>query len=111
MIQSVSNYVMPRPRTAGPYIRRYALPFLSAVVFLSVEAVCDLQQPTIMASIIDTGVASHDLGIVLRLGLTMLGVAGIGAIGAIGRNIIASLVSFRFAARLRADLFHHITTF
>ena len=102
---------MARTRIAGPYIKRYALPFLAAVVCLSVEAICDLLQPTIMASIIDTGVAARDLGIVARLGLRMLGVAGIGAVGAIGRNIIASLVSFRFAARLRADLFRRIISF
>ncbi|MCX7030008.1 MAG: ABC transporter ATP-binding protein [Spirochaetes bacterium] len=102
---------MARARIARPYIKRYALPFLAAVVCLSVEAVCDLLQPTIMARIIDTGVAAHDLGIVARLGLSMLGVAGIGAVGAIGRNIIAGLVSFRFAARLRADLFRRITSF
>jgi ATP-binding cassette subfamily B protein len=102
---------MARARIAGPYIKRYALPFLAAVACLSVEAVCDLLQPTIMAGIIDTGVAARDLGIVARLGLRMLAVAGIGAVGAIGRNIIASLVSFRFAARLRADLFRRITSF
>ncbi len=102
---------MARAKIARPYLRRYALPFLSAVLFLSVEAVCDLLQPTIMARIIDQGVAAHDIGIVVRLGLSMLGVAGIGTIGAVGRNIIASLVSYRFAARLRADLFRRITSF
>jgi len=102
---------MTRARIARPYLRRYALPFLAAVACLAVEAACDLQQPTIMARIIDEGVASRDLAVVLRLGLSMLGVAGVGALGAIGRNVIASLVSFRFAARLRDDLFRRITSF
>jgi ATP-binding cassette, subfamily B, multidrug efflux pump len=102
---------MTRTNIARPYLHRYALPFLAAVVCLSVEAVCDLQQPTIMARIVDEGVGSRDIAVVLRLGLSMLGVAGIGALGAIGRNIIASLVSFRFAARLRDDLFRRITSF
>ena len=102
---------MARARIARPYLRRYAFPFLAAVACLTVEAVCDLQQPTIMARIIDEGVTPRDLAVVLRLGVWMLGVAGIGALGAIGRNIIASLVSFRFAARLRDDLFRRITSF
>jgi ATP-binding cassette subfamily B multidrug efflux pump len=102
---------MARARIARPYVKCYALPFLAALACLSVEAVCDLLQPTIMARIIDEGVAAHDLAIVARLGLRMLAVAGIGALGAIGRNVIAGLVSFRFAARLRADLFHRITSF
>jgi len=84
---------MARAHIARPYVKRYALPFLAALAFLSVEAVCDLLQPTIMARIIDEGGAARDLAIVARLGLRMLAGAGIGAIGAIGRNVIASLVS------------------
>jgi len=102
---------MARAHIARPYVKRYALPFLAALAFLSVEAVCDLLQPTIMARIIDEGGAARDLAIVARLGLRMLAVAGIGAIGAIGRNVIASLVSYRFAARLRSELFGRVTSF
>jgi len=76
-----------------------------------VESVCDLLQPTIMARIVDQGVAARDISLVLHFGLLMLGVAGLGAAGAAGRNIIASLVSYRFGAQLRADLFHRVTAF
>jgi ATP-binding cassette subfamily B protein len=93
---------------AGPYARRYAAPFLAAVACLTVESVCDLLQPTVMARIVDEGVASHSLGIVIRLGLLMLAIAVVGASGAVGRNVIASLVSYRFAADLRADLYRRI---
>jgi ATP-binding cassette subfamily B multidrug efflux pump len=96
---------------AGPYVRRYWWPFLSALACLSVESVCDLLQPTIMARIVDQGVAARDISIVLHFGLLMLGVAGIGAAGAAGRNIIASLVSYRFGAQLRNDLFQRVTSF
>jgi ATP-binding cassette, subfamily B, multidrug efflux pump len=98
-------------RLAGPYVRRYWWPFLSALACLSVESVCDLLQPTIMARIVDQGVAARDISIVLHFGLLMLGVAGIGAAGAAGRNIIASLVSYRFGAQLRNDLFQRVTSF
>lgn len=64
-----------------------------------------------MARIVDHGVAARDLTVVLRYGLLMLTVAGIGAVGATGRNIIASIVSYRFGARLRDDLFHRVTSF
>ena len=85
--------------------------FLAAVACLSVESVCDLLQPTIMARIVDSGVAARDLAVVIRYGLLMLGVAGIGAAGATGRNFIASIVSYRFGARLRDDLFRRVTAF
>ncbi len=94
-----------------PTFRRYLWPFLAAVACLSVESVCDLLQPTIMARIVDSGVAARDLSLVIRYGLLMLSVAGIGALGATGRNIIASIVSYRFGARLRDDLFRRVTSF
>jgi ATP-binding cassette, subfamily B, multidrug efflux pump len=96
---------------ANPYMRRFLWPFLAALACLSVESVCDLLQPTIMARIVDSGVAARDLGMVLRLGLLMLSVAALGAAGATGRNILSSTVSSRFGAQLRADLFRRITSF
>jgi len=64
-----------------------------------------------MARIVDSGVAARDIALVIRYGLLMLTVAAIGAAGATGRNIIASIVSYRFGARLRVDLFHRVTSF
>jgi ATP-binding cassette subfamily B protein len=64
-----------------------------------------------MARIVDSGVAARDLAIVIRWGLVMLSVAALGAVGATGRNLIASIVSYRFGARLREDLFHRVTSF
>ena len=103
--------VDPVKGLAGPYIRRYLWPFLAALACLSVESVCDLMQPTIMARIVDSGVAARDLAVVLRLGLLMLSVAALGAGGATGRNIISSIVSYKFGAQLRTDLFRRITSF
>lgn len=100
-----------RAGLAGPYIRRYLWPFLAALACLGVESVCDLLQPTIMARVVDTGVAARDIGVVLRLGFLMLSVAAVGAGGATGRNILSSIVSYQFGAQLRADLFHRISSF
>ncbi len=105
------SHLPSRRGLAGPYIRKYLWPFLAALACLSVESVCDLMQPTIMARIVDSGVAARDLAVVLRLGLLMLSVAALGAGGATGRNIISSIVSYRFGAQLRADLFRRITSF
>ena len=90
------------------YIPKYWKPFCLAVACLTVEAVCDLLQPTIMARIIDHGVANRQLDTVLRLGSLMLMVTALGAAGAVGRNILASNVSQRFGTDLRFDLFKHI---
>lgn len=101
----------PPAGLARPYLRAFLLPFLAGLACRAVESVCDLLQPTIMARMVDTGVAAGDIAVVLQLGLRMLAVAALGAAGATGRNVIASIVSFRFGAKLRADLFHRVTSF
>lgn len=82
-----------------------------SIIFLTVEAICDLIQPTILSKIIDVGVANRDMDYVFRLAMGMLGITAIGAIGAIGRNIVSSNVSQRFGSELRSDLFKKIQTF
>lgn len=91
--------------TSSVYVHAFALPFLGALAFLTIESASDLFQPTIMAWIVDRGIAGRDLGLVLRYGLLMLAVTALGAVGSVGRNIIASRVSWQFASRLRLDLF------
>jgi ATP-binding cassette subfamily B protein len=94
-----------------PYIRTYAGPFLTAVFFLAIEAACDLFQPTIMSRVIDQGVVTKDLRVVLGLGGLMLFVTAIGALAASARNIISGKVSQNFGSSLRADLYRKIQSF
>lgn len=91
-----------------PYTKKYSKSFFVAVFFVMIEALCDLAQPTIMAIIIDRGVANGDLGFVLKMGGLMLLITGIGAVAASIRNIVASRVSQNFGTELRADLFRKI---
>ncbi len=92
------------------YSNKYWKPFLSAFVFLMCEAACDLLQPTIMAKIVDVGVAGNRLDYVLRMGGLMLLITAVGAVAASGRNILSSRVSQHFGADLRSDLFTKIQT-
>lgn len=75
------------------------------MIFLTVEALCDLLQPTIMSRIIDIGVAQRDLDYVLKTGGLMLLITALGAVAATVRNLLATYVSQNFGAQLRADLF------
>ncbi|HBE77454.1 MAG TPA: ABC transporter [Firmicutes bacterium] len=93
------------------YIDKYWKLFCLGVTFLMAEAFCDLLQPTIMARIVDIGVAHRNLHYVLTMGVVMLGVTGLGALAAVSRNIISNNVSQRFGAELRFDLFTKIQTF
>lgn len=90
------------------YIKKYWKSFTTAVIFLTIEAVCDLLQPTVMAIIIDKGVAGRDIDYVLKMGGVMLLITAIGAGAASTRSIMASIVSQNFGTELRSDLFGKI---
>ncbi|KPU46090.1 putative ABC transporter ATP-binding protein [Oxobacter pfennigii] len=93
------------------YIKKYWKGFSLAILFLMTEAFCDLLQPSIMSKIVDIGVKNKQMDYVLKNGAIMLLVTFIGAIGAVGRNIMASNVSQKFGAQLRSDLFKKIQTY
>lgn len=93
------------------YWQRYRKLFFTAVFFLTIEACCDLLQPTIASKIIDNGVKSGELDYVLRAGGFMLLVALTGAACAVVRCQIASRVSQHFGADLRSDMFKKINSF
>ncbi|WHY67050.1 ABC transporter ATP-binding protein [Neobacillus sp. SuZ13] len=90
------------------YIRTYWKSFSIAVLFLTFEALSDLLQPTIMAKIIDEGVANRDIHYVLKMGGLMLLITAGGAVAASTRSVVASIVSQNFGTELRLDLFKKI---
>lgn len=92
------------------YVRKYWKMFTVALLFLMMEAVADLLLPTIMASVIDEGVADREISVVLRYGSLMLLITAFGAVGAATRNVLASRVSQAFGAELRSDLYRKIQT-
>lgn len=92
------------------YIRKYWKMFCISILFVTVEAGADLLQPTIMAKIIDVGVANRQMDTVLQMGGLMLLVTAFGAVAAGSRNIVSSRVSQSFGAELRSDLFRKIQT-
>lgn len=93
------------------YMKRYKNQFFIALIFLILETMGDLIQPTLMAKIIDRGVKLGDMNYVLKLGGLMLLMTIVGATFAITRNIVSSRVSQSFGADLREDLYIKIQGF
>ncbi len=93
------------------YIRKYRRQFSIALIFIILETMGDLIQPTIMSKIIDNGVRRGDMSYVLKLGGLMFLMTGIGASFAVVRNIVSSKVSQNFGADLREDLYIKIQGF
>ena len=90
------------------YLKKFWKLFFTAILFLLIEATCDLLQPAIMSKIVDVGVAQKDMRYVINMTMVMLMVTGAGATGAFFRNILSNKVSQRFGADLRSDLFKKI---
>lgn len=93
------------------YFSRYKVPFLIGVLCVTLEASCDLLGPTLMAHIVNNGIEQGSLNEVYYWGALMLGITAIGACFAVARNNLASHVSQRMGADLRADLFKKIMSF
>lgn len=82
--------------------------FLTAVLFLTLEAACDLLQPTLMSQVVDEGVKLGNSRTVLFYGGMMLLVAGLGAVGAVMRNICSSRTSQLIGMELRSRLYRKV---
>lgn len=93
------------------YINAYKNQYIIALIFLTIEAICDLMQPTIMSKIIDKGVSAKNMSYVLHMGAIMLMITALGAVSAVVRNIVSSNVSQKFGSQLRGDLFRKIQSF
>ena len=90
------------------YLKRYRLPFGFAIFCLSAETFGDLLQPTIIARIVDRGIANKDLDYVTRMGLLMIAVTALGAVMAFIRSTIATTLSQNVGASVRYELYEKI---
>lgn len=92
------------------YIGRHLALFGAALFFLIMEAMADLLQPTFMARIVDDGVKHMDVGQILRYGGIMFGIALVGALSAVTRNLFSSYTSQIIGKELRFDMFRKVQT-
>ncbi len=93
------------------YFRKYGFAAVCTVFILAVEAACDLTLPTLMAHVVDNGMAKGNLAAVMSLCSWMLVLTALGAVAASMRNIFSNNISQRFGRDLRSDLYSRILNF
>lgn len=93
------------------YLKPYWLFVVLAPLFMIVEVICDLAQPTLLARIVDQGVMRGDSAFILKTSLLMLIIALVGMVGGVGCTVFASYASQNFATDLRRDLFKKVLSF
>ena len=91
------------------YIKGWAILFaILAPIMMLLEVSMDLMQPTLLADIIDNGVASGDINYILSVGFKMMIIAIVGLIGGVGCSTFSTLASMKMGEALREALFSKI---
>lgn len=90
------------------YLKRHLGIFMLSTLFLTMEAMADLLQPAFMSAVVDEGVAHMDTAAILRYGLIMLLIAGVGAVSAVMRNHFSCRVSRTIGKEIRRDMYRKV---
>lgn len=90
------------------YLHKHLDIFLLSTLFLTMEAMADLLQPTFMSYIVDEGVELANVRKICSYGVIMLLIALIGAVSAIVRNYFSSRTSQTIGRELRQDMYHKV---
>ncbi|MDN0063793.1 ABC transporter ATP-binding protein [Collinsella ihumii] len=91
----------------GPYRRDAAL----GALFVALETSLELLIPMLMASIIDEGIASGDVAVIMRQGAIMLALALLSLVLGLGYARFASRLATGLGARLRQAEYEKIQAF
>ncbi|OWA36066.1 multidrug ABC transporter ATP-binding protein [Saccharibacillus sp. O16] len=94
-------------RMLKPY--RVGVVFVLLAVF--VQALTELYLPTLMADIVDEGIAKSDIPYIWQIGGLMLGVALVGMVCSIVGSYLSARVSMGFGRDLRSKVFSHAQRF
>ena len=91
------------------FLQPFRLTVVAVVLLVFGQAMADLQLPTLMARIIDTGVVKSDTDYIWRTGGVMMLVAAGSAIAAIIASFLSALVASGFGRNLRSRVFRQVT--
>ncbi|HRR95740.1 MAG TPA: ABC transporter ATP-binding protein [Candidatus Ratteibacteria bacterium] len=90
------------------FLKPYKKFVILAPLFMILEVVCDLYQPTLLAKLVDEGVIKGNVDLILKTSILMFFIALIGLVGGILCTIYASFASQNFGCDLREELFKKI---
>ena len=99
---------MKSARKLFRYIKPYWHWALLAPLMMLLEVTMDLLQPRLIQRIVDVGIAQRDMAVVITTGLTMIGLALVGAIGGTACTIFSVYAGQGFGADLRESLFRKV---
>ena len=93
------------------YIKKHKWFMIIGPFFKLLEALLELANPIIVAQIIDKGVSTSDVGIIVKFGVILVVANILGFAFAVVGQKCASLTSTRIAADMRSDMFKAVSNF
>ncbi len=95
-------------RYVSRYLRGYRLHLLVAALLIFVETIAELVIPFLMARIVDVGIASGDLSLVLATGRQMVVVAVVAGVCGFAYSRFSAAAAMGFGANLREAEYAHL---
>jgi len=99
---------MEQMRRLFRFLKPYWIWATIGPLLMVLEVMMDLQQPRLIAKIVDEGIALGQMDVVLQTGLKMVGFALVGAIGGIGCSIFGVMAAHGFGADVREALYRKV---
>ena len=99
---------MEQMRRLSRFLKPYWIWATIGPLLMVLEVMMDLQQPRLIARIVDEGIALGQMDVVVRTGASMIGFAFIGALGGIGCSIFGVLAGHGFGADVREELYRKV---
>ena len=93
------------------FLKQYTVQIAFVIVLLFAQVLSDLYLPTLMADIVDKGLANKDVNYIIKIGGFMLLIAAGGTICAIIATYLSSKTAVGFGKILREKLFSKVESF
>ena len=98
-------------KTLSRYIKGYVKPSVLTPICMIVEVVMEILIPLLMAKIVDVGIENGDFNYIFKIGVIMLGFAGVSLAGGVLGGVFGAKASTGFAHNLREGMYNNIQTF
>lgn len=98
-------------KTLGKSVREYKKSALITPVFVAVEVVLEVIIPLLMADLIDKGIYTGEMNVILKIGLQLVLASILSLVFGCLSGITASKASAGFAKNLRKDLYYKVQEF
>ncbi|AEC02724.1 ABC transporter ATP-binding protein [Parasphaerochaeta coccoides] len=92
-------------------IREYKKPGLMAPLYVIIESILEILIPTLMALLIDNGIAKSNMNEVLRVGIVLVVFSLFALFFGVRAGTNAAVAASGFARNLRKDMFYNVQTF